>query len=236
LLELALRRHGGWGAWRAAGKIALAIERLDGLLPAMKGLGRTFPRPGRVELWPRESRVVFHDYPEPGGRGFYSAGEVRLVGARGEVVESARHRATFSGWRKYRRWSPLDALYFFGYAIAHYHSLPFTLVDGRPVAIVRARWGERLLHGLRVELPADLHTHCRTQAFFFDEGLLRRHDYTAEIVGSLARGSHLWDDFAPAGGLPVARRRVVLARLGSRPVPVVALRAELTVGEPRVAR
>lgn len=229
LLERAIRCHGGWARWSEAGGIAMRLVALGGLLPAAKGLGRTFPRPARIEVWPRQRITVFGDYPDAGARGVFSAGRVRLVDARGHVVaESAAPRATFTALRKYRRWSPLDALYFFGYAVAHYHGLPFTLVDGRPLGMERASLGGRRLQGVRVELPADLHTHCRTQTFLFDEdGLLRRHDYVAEIVGSWARGAHLWEDFTSAGGLPVARRRRVLARLGRHPVPLVALSAEL---------
>lgn len=228
LLERAIRRHGGWSAWRSLGGIALRLSQLGGFLPAIKGLGRTFPSPGRMELWPREAVAVFLDYPAAGEQGVFSAGKVRLLDRHGAVVaEDADPRASFTGLRRYRRWSALDALYFFGYAVAHYHALPFTLVDGRPLSVVGASW-DRRLRGVRVELPRSLHTHCGTQTFFFDEeGLLRRHDYVAEIVGAWARGAHFWGDFALVGTLPVARRRRVLARLGSRPLPVVALRAEL---------
>ena len=86
----------------------------------------------------------------------------------------------------------------------------------------------RALTGVEVELPPALHTHSRRQAFFFDaEGLLRRHDYVAEIVGWWARGAHHWDDFVEVGGLPVARRRHVVARVGRLELPLVALSAQL---------
>ena len=127
------------------------------------------------------------------------------------------------------RWSPLQALYFFGYAITHYHSLPFTLVDGRPLALTGARVAGYRLRGVRVELPDGLHTHSRIQTFFFDDdGLIRRHDYVAEVVGRWAHGAHFWEDFTLAGELPVARRRHVFARLGVWSVPVTVLDAELT--------
>jgi hypothetical protein len=168
-----------------------------------------------------------HDYPAPGRRGVFSAGQVRLLEGDALLDARATPRATFAGLRKHRRWSPIDALYFFGYSLAHYHSLPFSLAEGRPLRLVRGRSAGRRLHGVVVELPASLHTHCRRQAFFFDdEGLLRRHDYVAEIVGWWARGAHRWEDYADVGGLPVARRRHVVARLGRLELPGVALHAE----------
>jgi hypothetical protein len=231
LLERAIERHGGWPAWRAAGRISLRLEALGGLVPLAKGLGRTFPKPGRVDVWPREGRAIFGDYPAAGGQGVFSRGEVRLIDAHGGGVSAdARHRTSFSGARRYRRWSPVDALYFFGYAVTHYHGLPFTLVDGRPLGMASASLGGRRLRGVRVALPPSLHTHCRTQTFFFgDDGLLLRHDYVADIIGSWARGAHLWEDFTEVGGLAVARRRRVLVRIGARTLPVIALRAELQV-------
>jgi hypothetical protein len=206
----------------------MRLQALGGLVPEHKGLGETFPAPTRLEVWPRRGLVVMHDFPATGRRGVFSNGEVRLLD--GETILEARAdgRASFSGARKRRRWAPLDALYFFGYALAHYHSLPFSLAAARPLVVRRGRSAGSALTGITVELPATLHTHCRRQTFFFDEeGLLRRHDYVAEIVGWWARGAHRWDDFVEAGGVLVARRRHVVARLGRFETPIVALRATL---------
>jgi hypothetical protein len=228
LLERAIERHGGWSSWRRAGGVSLALKSLSGLVPERKGLGDTFPAPSRVEVWPRRGLVVMHDYPAAGRRGVFSNGQVQLL--EGETLLEARAdvRASFAGARRRRRWSPLDALYFFGYALAHYHSLPFSLAAARPLGVRRARSVGRALVGVAVELPAELHTHSRRQSFFFDEeGLLRRHDYVADIVGWWARGAHRWEDLVEVGGLTVARRRHVVARLGRLEVPIVALHAEL---------
>jgi hypothetical protein len=231
LLERAVDRHGGWAAWEALACVTLAPRRLAGMLPSLKGVGRTFPLPPRIDVFPHEHRAVFHDYPAAGGRGTFAAGSVELVDGTGAVVESrADGRARFSGWRKWRRWSPADALYFFGYALAHYHALPFTLAQGRPLALRRVRCDGRALTGVDVELPAALHTHSRRQSFYFDDdGLLRRHDYVAEIVGWWARGAHLWRDFVTAHGIVIARERHVVARFGRMTTPFVALHAELDI-------
>jgi hypothetical protein len=231
LLERAVERHGGWAAWKALGCVTLAPRRLSGLLPSLKGVGRTFPIPPRVDVFPHEYRCVFHDYPAAGRRGIFTAGTVELFDESGSVVESnADARASFRGLRRWRRWSPADALYFFGYALSHYHGLPFTLAQGRPLALHRLRCDGRRLTGVEVELPATLHTHSRRQAFFFDDdGLLRRHDYVADIAGWWARGAHLWRDFVTAHGVPIPRERHVVARLGRRTTPFVALHAELDV-------
>jgi hypothetical protein len=229
LLERAIERHGGWDAWRRFGGLSIVPAALTGLVPRTKGVGETFRVPPRIDVWPRRGVVAFHDYPAPGRRGVYSSGQVQLLD--GDTILEARSqpRASFAGLRKHRRWSPSDALYFFGYSLAHYHSLPFSLTEARPLGLTRARSAGRRLTGVRVELPASLHTHCRRQTFFFDdEGLLRRHDYVADIIGWWARGAHRWEDFVELGGLPIARRRHVVVRLGRLEVPsAVALHAEL---------
>ena len=229
LLERAIRRHGGWATWQALGGLAFVPSSVYGLLPVLKGLGETFPLPRRIEVWPRDAVAVFHDYPAEAERGVFCSGRVELLDAAGSVTaHDDDRRRSFRGWRKYRRWSPLDGLYFFGYALTHYHGLPFTLVDGTPLGLRSATVDGRCLRGVEVRLPAELHTHSRTQTFYFeDDGLLRRHDYVAEVVGAWARGAHFWGDFVTVAGLPVARRRRVLARLGGIAVPAVALHAEL---------
>jgi hypothetical protein len=229
VLERAIERHGGWSTWQRLRSVTLGPRLLRGMLPTLKGNGHTFSLPTRMVVRPRELEAEFEDYPTAGSRGVFARGEVRLSDPQGATTAHAMaHRGSFRGLSKYRRWSPLDALYFFGYALTHYHSLPFTLSEGQCLGHHRARLGNEVLEAVVVRLPASLHTHCERQVFYFDStGLLRRHDYVAEIVGVWARGAHFWEDFVEVEGLPIARRRHVVARLGGRPVPaVVALHAE----------
>jgi hypothetical protein len=152
------------------------------------------------------------------------------------TAHAAAHRDSFRGLRKYRRWSPLDALYFFGYALTHYHALPFTLGQGECLGHRRARLGNEVLDGVDVRLPPSLHTHSEHQVFYFDStGVLRRHDYVAEIIGGWARGAHFWEDYEEVEGLLVAKRRHVVAQLFGQPLPpFVALHAEFSSVEVRL--
>jgi hypothetical protein len=235
LLTTAVDRHGGWEAWRALRTLVVEPRVLSGLLPWLKGHGRTFQLPSRAEVRPHDATATFFDYPTKGAVGTFAAGRVTLTDTSGaDVLSVVDARDQYRGMRKLRRWSAADALYFFGYALTHYHSLPFSLARGEPRRLVRLRSGGRALTGVEVELPADLHTHCRRQTFYFDEqGLLRRHDYVAEIAGGWARGAHFWRDFVTVGGLQTASVRHVVARLGRWATPFVALHAELSLSEPQ---
>ena len=221
MVARAVERYGGRARWERL-RLTLGPVALRGLLPWMKGAGRTFRLPSRAEIVPARAEATFFDYPSPGSLGRFQGGLVAL----GEAPLAA-HRASFRGSRKWRRWSPLDALYFFGYALTHYHALPFTLAD----AVVR-RWNAAR-RALTVAFPADVHTHCEVQTIYFDEsGLIVRHDYVADIVGVWARGAHFWRDVQIVDGFPVATHRRVVARIGATPIPLLSLDARF--GPPRV--
>jgi hypothetical protein len=213
IFERACERHGGWERWRHLRKIHLEIADLSGILPAIKGLGRTFPPFRSATIEPHAGRTVFERYPDNASETVFDNGR-------------AGHRQTFRGLRKYRRWSPIDATYFFGYALAHYHSLPFSLAESRLLDHrIRLVSGQRC-DALRVELPEDLPAHSRIQTFYFDpSGLLVRHDYVAEIISASARGAHYWLDYADVDGWLVAMRRRVVPRLGDRAFGPAVLKA-----------
>jgi hypothetical protein len=195
--------------------LTLSPRTLSGLLPWLKGFGHSFGLPSRAEIEPSRARAVFFDYPDRGSTGVFEAGRVAIGAA-----SPAEHRSTFRGVRKWRRWSPLDALYFFGYALTHYHALPFTLLD----AELRA-WNP-VRRALTVAFPPRVHTHSAVQTVHFDaNGRIRRHDYVAEIVGGWARGAHVWRDYVTVDGFPIATHRRVYARIGSVALPVLALDA-----------
>jgi hypothetical protein len=225
VIERACATYGGEERWRHL-RLALEMRSLSGLLPWMKGVGRTFPMPTRVLVTPAAGSAIFEDYPAPGERGHFDGGTLWLEQPGRPHVRTALHRGTFAGWRKWRRWQPLDALYFLGYAITHYHAVPFTLGEARLVD----HQVRRGIDAVTVDFPATLHTHSRRQTFHLDgDGLIRRHDYVAHIVGWWAQGAHFWRDYSEVDGFPVALTRHVTARLGGLAVPVTALHAELAL-------
>ena len=232
LVERAIAAHGGRERWQAAKSIRLPFRRGSGALLMLKGFGHTFRAPREFEVLPHERTTIFHAYPDDRHRGCFANGTVRIErNEGGEVLsESVDHRGTLTGFAKYRRWSALDALYFFGYALWHYHVVPFTLGEARLVRVVRR--GNAPI-GIDVAFAPDVHTHCRRQQFYFGaDGRIVRHDYVADVIGAWARGAHHWEDYERVSGLLIARRRRVVARIGRRPVPLPVLCVEF--GEPRI--
>jgi hypothetical protein len=223
LIARAIDRHGG-ERWSRIERLTLRPRLLSGLVPWVKGNGRTFGLPSHAELEPQRARATFFDYPRAGERGVFEAGRVALGDA-----PLAERRGRYRGFGKLRRWQPLDALYFFGYALTHYHALPWTLRDAEPLALrgTGRHGGDDAGFALKVRFPPSLHTHSPVQTVYFaPDGLIVRHDYVADIVGSLARGAHFWRDYETVEGIPIARRRTVYVRLGRLPLPIVALDAQ----------
>jgi hypothetical protein len=215
-VDRAAERHGGWTRFAALSSVTLEMLELGGWLVRAKGCGRSWQRPGRVTVWPHECRVQLHDWS--GGDGIFDRGDVRLEAAGAVVAASADHRATFAGARKRRRWQPLDALYFFGYALANYLAHPFLLSH--------ARYLDGDASSLRVAFAEGWPAHCSVQRFWFaEDGLLLRHDYVAEIVGGWARGAHFVEDYVEVDGLWVPRVRRVQALLGRWVTPLAVLHA-----------
>jgi hypothetical protein len=227
LVEHAIAAHGGLDRWRGTTSIRLPFLHGTGALLRLKGYRHTFPAPREYEVQPHECTTVFHGYPDNQLRGRFVRGNVSLEDAAGgdASVVSADHRVTMGGLAKYRRWSTLDALYFFGYALWHYHTLPFTLPQARLLRVLRVR---DVPAGVDVLFPRDVITHCRRQQFYFGrDGRIVRHDYVADVLGAWWRGAHFWEDYHDAGGLAIARRRRVVARIGRQAIPMTALNIQL---------
>jgi hypothetical protein len=235
-LDLACERHGSVETYGQVQRLALRLVDLGGAIPRLKGLGRKFSAPEDVEVWPHARRVVFHDYPRRGQVGVYDQGRV-AIGLDPEArLEGPSHRGTFRGIGKWRTWWPEDLLYFLGYSLVHYVSLPFSL---RGLELIEASRGGRGVE-LWYRFPPNADTHSAIQGFYFDaSGLLVRHDYRAEIMGAVFNGAHVSEDYRPIDGLQLATRRVVYAKPWHYPIrarlPIPVLRARLLPREAEAA-
>ncbi len=194
-------------------------------------------RYGRVAVELDQMRTRLEPIPSNGRVAVFDAGEVRLETSAGDVLESRTDpRSLFfgrSGIRRNLRWDMLDATYFAGYAWWNYLSAPLLLTRDDVEVTAGQLWQEPGVDGRWQRLEASfaraptsvLATHSPRQTFYFDEdGLLRRHDYVAEVVGGWARAAHYCDAHAEAGGLVFpTRRRVRPVGPANRSLPAPTL-------------
>ncbi len=232
ILARAIQRHGGEAGKACLAAVRLRVAHLGGAIPTMKGLGRTHPAPGEITVEPFERRLTFHDYPAPGSTIVYDAGLLALhpgEGGGGKQLHMS-YRETFRGLRKLRRWAPLDAAYFFGYAVSDYLALPWSLQALEITGSGVTRQGDMLFDRLDVLHPEDRDTHSRKQSYYFaPDGLLVRHDYRADVLGRMFTGAHMSSDYDESLGAPIATQRVVRARLGRRVLSTIVLEARFEV-------
>jgi len=171
----------------------------------------------------KKPHFMFVDYPEQGLTGeLIGNEEVRILGVNGEVLQRRlKPRDAFKGLRRIFWWDYLDFIYFGGYATWNYMVTPFIFLrkgfEFNNIRTFNTADGDLLCFD--ATFPEDLPTHCRTQTFYFDKNrLLRRLDYTAEVVGSWAHAAHFCNEYHEFAGLKIPTRRRVRPVLFNHPL------------------
>jgi hypothetical protein len=223
LLDEVLDAHGGLDRWRSAREIR-ARAHSGGFLPRTRFRGNALAD-YKLRIEVDEPHAILEPFPGPGRRGVFAGDTVRIDDEQGRVLETRDDpRAHFFGRRGLRRnlrWDPLDTTYFAGYAMWNYMTTPYLLT--RPGVEVNEgeEWSEdgESWRRLEVDFPAGLATHSAHQTFYVDEGgLIRRQDYTAEVVARIAHAAHYCDDHKDFDGLVFpTTRRVYPRRRDNRP-------------------
>ncbi|TAN40033.1 MAG: hypothetical protein EPN25_09000 [Nitrospirae bacterium] len=211
LIEKIVYAHGGKVLWNSVDWIEADISA-NGFLFKAKHVQPLVHV--RMRASAREPHFLFYDYPEPGQTAeLIGNQEVRVTGKDGSLLHSRTlPRTAFHGIRRNFWWDDLDFIYFAGYATWNYLTTPFLFMRE---GFTFENCGQRQTPAgtflcLDATFPEDLPAHSRRQTFYFDENsLLRRFDYTAEVVGGWAHAAHFCDDYRDFGGLRFpARRRV----------------------------
>jgi hypothetical protein len=214
--------HGGVENWHSLEAIEAEISVWGFLftakhIPVMNRI--------RVRALTRQPRFTFLDFPQLGQIGeFVGDEEVYISGSDGKAeARRVNPRSAFRGLRRLFYWDSLDFVYFGGYATWNYLITPFLFLRNgfkfeelEPFSGPFGTWSR-----LCVTFPDDIPTHCKTQILYFDENwVLRRLDYTAEVVGRWAHAAHLCDEYREFDGLKIpTRRRVFPLVLGNKPLP-----------------
>jgi hypothetical protein len=222
IVQEAIEAHGGMTLWNSTESLDVEISARGFLFTAKR---RPVLRRVRMRASTREPRFFLFDHPKPGQTSELAGrDEVRIVDSNGDVISRRTDpRAAFSGLRRLVSWDDLDFIYFAGYATWNYLTTPFLLArPGFSFEAIGPLPGDMARFvPVRVTFPDDIPTHSRQQVLYFDgQRLLRRLDYTAEVVGRWAHAAHLCDEYRNFNGLRIPTRRRVLPLLfGLTPLP-----------------
>ena len=205
LLQEAVDAHGGLERWQSVKEISFSAATGGIALPLKLQFGAFRNYRGIVSADAEHPYAAFTPHPQEPLQGVFQDGTVRVLAPGGRVVSEIKDpRSRFSDLTHMFIWDPLDSLYFGGYAMWNYMNLPFLLTAPGIELFEVEPWeeGEHRLRRLHAVFPAHFHTHSREQTFYFNEqGLLVRHDYTAEVFGSWAKAVHYSVGHKEFGGL-----------------------------------
>lgn len=191
----ALEAYGGAERWTAASTLELTLS-CGGLAFRLKWqppLARA-----RQTMGVHQPKVRCTGIDRAGNTGVLDGGDVRVEAPDGKVLATRTDaRAFFGPGRRWLWWDRLDQTYFACYATWNYFTLPALLLRAD------VEWTEQQPGLLEARFPAHLPTHSPIQRFRFDlsTGLLRQHDYTAQVIGGWANASRvvLEHGTSPAG-------------------------------------
>lgn len=221
LVDFSIAAHGGWDRWQQIKKLSAHVS-VGGAIWHLKGWPDIFAD-AHVSIDPHRQHTEYTPFQKIGQHTLFEPGRVAIVADDGKLIEE-RHspRQAFTGHAIATPWDALHLVYFTGYAMWTYLTTPFLFkLLGFKVEEIDA-WDEsgETWRRLKVTFPAGFHGHTREQTFYFNRaGLLRRHDYSVDIMGSGSVSAHYVSDHKTFGGVTFpTKRRVYPTTPDNKPV------------------
>ncbi len=216
LIEKAIDAAGGIAAWNKVRQIAFDFTPQGPSLHARGPVGIAATQsPMRAIVDTRRQHVAFEPFLAPDRRAIYTPGRTWVETQDGTLLEDQHDpRASLTTMTPGMPWSAPQLVYFFGYSLWLYLTLPFNFLKPGITAEEVEPWREdgEIWRGLRISYPADFPAHTAQQTHYFDDdGLMRRQDYTVDVRQNLSAAHYLLD-YAMFDGLrlPTKRRIFVM--------------------------
>jgi hypothetical protein len=213
LLELAVDGHGGARRWEQISRFRAAAY-ITGAIWSLKGKPGL---PGDVVLEgeTRDQRLTMAPFPQSGSYATWEPCRQTIETAEGVVTAERRDpAASFAGLTRESPWDDFQVAYFAGYGNWNYFAAPFILARSDFIAEETEPWHEdgQVWRSLLVTYPDAIAAHCKQQTYYFDgTGLLRRLDYSVDILGG-GPAVHYPSEYREFDGIMVPTRRRVYVR------------------------
>lgn len=224
LMAFAIQAHGGLERWQAVDKLFVEAK-ITGEVWARKGQANALERV-RIKSDAHRQHVEYYPFGGPGRRSIYDADRVAIATDDGRMLETRDSpRTAFAGHSLRTPWDELHLAYFSGYAMWTYLTTPFLFAQPGFQAEEIAPWQEdnEEWRCLRVTFPDDVQSHCKIQTFYFGpDGVLRRQDYHADIMGGHPVAHYASEPRNFAGLIYPTKRRAFTCGPDNRPLDVPA--------------
>jgi hypothetical protein len=214
LLETAIGAHGGLKRW-AQVRTMIVSASITGAIWAIKGQADYLS--DIVMRVDTQRQQIVTDFPGQDKRLTYQPERVTLEMPKGRLYQERNQPETaFAGQSLQTPWDPLHVAYFHGEALWTYLNTPFLYAQPGFVAeeIGSIEVDGEQWRRLKVTFPDHIRSHTKEQiSCFGPDGLLRRHDYTVDILGG-ATGLNYAYDYREVDGLQFFTKRRVCAYEG----------------------
>ena len=231
LLDLAVKAHGGLERWNKVKAIKVAAS-ITGAIWFVKSKG-DFLKNVVLTAETRTERLTV-DFPGQDRRAIFEPSRIVIETASGTLIKARDDpEKSFAGQQRETPWDDIDVTYFVGEALWTYLNTPFLYTyDGfatEEIASIQVE-GETWRR-LKVTFPDNVKSHTKEQiSCFGPDGLLRRHDYTVDILGG-ATGLNYASDYRDVDGIMVPSRRRVYAYEGDYQLVKEPLLVAIDMGE-----
>jgi hypothetical protein len=231
LLDLALKAHGGLDRWKKVKAIKVAAS-ITGAIWFVKGKGDFLKNVVLTAETGNEGVTI--DFPGQDKRAVFKPNRVMIEKADGTLIEARDSpEKSFEGQQRETPWDEIHVAYFVGEALWTYLNTPFlythdgfTTEEIPSIKVEGETWRR-----LKVTFPDNVKSHSKEQiSCFGPDGLLRRHDYTVDILGG-ATGLNYASDYRDVDGIIVPTKRRVYAYEGDYLLVKEPLLVAIDMGE-----
>lgn len=212
LLAYALEAHGGLERWNAYTRLTAQVS-IDGAIWYLKQqVGMLTAK--EVEIDTRSEWLSITPFAGEGQRSVFVPQRLALETLAGGVTETRDNpAAAFAGQTLDTPWDKFHVAYFASEALWTYLTSPFLFTYPGFFCEEIEPWHENgeTWRSLQVSFPPEIATHTRTQIIRFGaDGLMRRHDYTVDILGG-ATGANYVGDYREVQGIMMPTKRRIYA-------------------------
>jgi hypothetical protein len=231
LLDLAVKAHGGLDRWNKVKAIKVAAS-ITGAIWFVKGKG-DFLKNVVLTAETRNERLTV-DFLGQDKRAVFEPNRIVIEKVDGTLIEARDNpEKSFEGQQRKTPWDEIHVAYFVGEALWTYLNTPFLYTHHGFVTeeISSIQVEPETWRRLKVTFPDNVKSHSREQiSCFGPDGLLRRHDYTVDILGG-ATGLNYASDYRDVNGIIVPTKRRVYAYEGDYQLVKEPLLVAIDMGE-----
>ena len=216
LLEVAVAAHGGMNRWNQISKVKVHAS-ITGAIWFVKGKGDVL-KDVVIEAETHKEHLTM-DFPRQNKRSIFDPNRIVIETEDGKALQSRNDpKNSFSGHVRETPWDDIHVAYFSGEALWTYLTTPFVYTYPGFNTEELTPWeenGERWRR-LKVTFPENIVSHNREAiSYFGEDGLLRRHDYTVDILGG-ATGANYASNYRTVDGIVVPTARRIYAYDGTQ--------------------